>query len=106
MKNPGEDMQNLGTLGGSSSYAYGINNFGQVVGQAADGNYDRAFLWERGVMYNLNDLTVNPPADPYRWLYEARAINDRGWIVGNDSLGGAFLLTPVTGSVPLGLLLD
>ena len=29
-------------------------------------------------MYNLNDLTVNLPADPFWYLYQAWAINDRG----------------------------
>ena len=38
-------MQNLGTLGGADSYAYGINDSGQVVGVAWNSNqYEHAFL--------------------------------------------------------------
>ena len=59
----------------------------------------RAFLCENRVMYDLNDLTVNLPASVL--LIEAKAINDKGWIVGvalvdpnNSSIQHAFLLKP------------
>ena len=48
---PPYDIVDLGTLGGSRSSAYGINNRGQVVGVAetADGDL-HAFLWNSGTM--------------------------------------------------------
>jgi probable HAF family extracellular repeat protein len=113
LKTPGQDMQDLGTLGGESSWAYGINDAGQVVGWADDTaiHSQKAFLWEKGVMYNLNHLTVNLPGNgewPGVYLATATAINDRGWIVGITGTypSRAFLLTTVEGYVPLGLLLD
>ena len=51
----------LGTLGGTYSYAYGINNAGRVAGGAATptqtgGVYQTAFLWLEGWMINLGTL--------------------------------------------------
>jgi probable HAF family extracellular repeat protein len=112
LKNPGQDMQNLGTLGGACSWAYGINDAGQVVGWADDTavHSQKAFLWEKGVMYNLNHLTVNLPGNgewPGVFLATATAINDRGWIAGTTGNypPHAFLLTPVASNAALGLLL-
>lgn len=50
-------MTDLGTLGGSSSHARGINDQGQVVGssQTAPGRF-HAFLWEDGTMTDLGTL--------------------------------------------------
>ncbi len=47
-------IQDLGPLGGADSYAYGVNQLGQVVGvsDAADGT-QHAFLWQNGVMTHL-----------------------------------------------------
>jgi probable HAF family extracellular repeat protein len=43
---PSYSVTNLGTLGGAgSSYAYGINQAGQVVGWASNGTAGDAFLW-------------------------------------------------------------
>ena len=98
----GGSMQDLGTLpGGTTSYAYGINDNGQVVGYAdvEYGDYgsgDHAFLYSDGVMQDLNNL-IDPNSG---WtLFDATGINDAGQIVGEgaNSLGQnhAFLLTPV-----------
>jgi len=39
-----------------------MNDAGQVVGWAEDTtSHPKAFLWEKGVMYNLSHLTVNLP---------------------------------------------
>jgi probable HAF family extracellular repeat protein len=75
----------LGTLGGTSSYATAMNDRGEVVGrgQTADGTY-HGFRWRRGVMTDLGDV-INP-----------LAINNRGQIAGyrdTDAGGRAFVWT-------------
>ncbi|NJN00047.1 MAG: hypothetical protein HC800_25500, partial [Phormidesmis sp. RL_2_1] len=51
------DITDLGTLGGASSLAYGLNEVGDVVGvaESPDG-IDRAFVWSNGRMRALPDL--------------------------------------------------
>ena len=86
------------TLGGSSSYANGINDSGTVVGKAdnAVGNF-HAFSDSNGVMSDLNNLTTNLPVGFV--LTNATGINSLGDIagVGTNSAGQqeAFILTPV-----------
>jgi probable HAF family extracellular repeat protein len=92
--NPATD--DLGTLGGAYSEAWGVNNSGQVVGAAWGGaNGGHAFLYNgSGPMQDLNNL-VDPASG---WTLEtAYGINDSGQIVGVGVIGGhehAFLLTP------------
>ncbi len=100
-------MQDLGSLGGSISWASAINASGDVVGQSsvsADGD-DHAFLYRSGQMADLNALV---PADCGLLLENATAINDVGQIVGmgTDSQGNihAFLLTPAPEPGALSLL--
>jgi probable HAF family extracellular repeat protein len=108
-------MQNLGTLGDerNPSFAFDLNNAGQVVGYSVilpSGQY-RPFLWENGVMSDLNNLI---PPDSGFTLFDAQGINDAGQIVGAGSINGevhAVLLSPIRqpASVPepasaLGLL--
>jgi probable HAF family extracellular repeat protein len=76
-------MQDLGTLGGLQSWAYAINDSGQVVGTSLmsdDAGY-APFLYDRGTLYNLHELIVNLPDIPYP-PYVARDINNFGQIVG------------------------
>lgn len=72
------NMQDLSTLPGDiNSYAYGINSKGQVVGDSNGGSYDRAFLWQDGVMVDLNSLI---PPNSNLYLLVSDQINDRGEI--------------------------
>ncbi|MCJ7673788.1 MAG: DUF3466 family protein, partial [Sedimentisphaerales bacterium] len=65
----------LGTLGGDSSMALGINNHGQVVGQAGTGSGEQQpFLWQSGAISPLMNTGFNSGG--------ALSINDEGVIVG------------------------
>src|SRR5260370_11900480 len=92
-------MKDLGALG--TDYLgdpAGINNNTQVVGGSCDisGNC-RAFVWEKNVISDLNDLI---PADSALYLAYALGINDSGEIVGfavEKSSGDlhAYLASPI-----------
>ncbi len=70
----------------------GINNAGDIVGQADRG----AFLYHNGAVQDLNSL-IDPSLG---WkLNGAVAISDRGQIIGSGNLGG-FILTPRATAVP------
>lgn len=93
-------VRGLGSLpGDASSSGNAINDRGQLVGQSCtDQNCvtARAFLWEDGVMTDLNTLV---PADSPLQMVDSSAINSRGEIVGvavKKSTGElrAFLATP------------
>jgi probable HAF family extracellular repeat protein len=84
-------LMDLGTLGGTSSGADGINRSGQIVGGAdtSSGGH-HAFLWNpttpngtSGTMIDLNTLIGSSTMV----LDAARGINDRGQIVGTSSGG-------------------
>ncbi|HEY4759042.1 MAG TPA: hypothetical protein VIH42_00535, partial [Thermoguttaceae bacterium] len=90
-------MYDLGTLGGTNSFACGINNSGQIVGEASitGDAASHAFLYSGSTMFDLNTL-IDPLSG---WILESvMDINDAGLIVGkgyNGSQYHAFLLTPV-----------
>src|SRR5262249_14738116 len=90
-------MIDLGTWGGSSSLAHGINDRDQVVGGALDENeHLRAFLYSDGVMQDLNDLIAS---DARVRLLRANDINNRGQIAAfgvdlNTGEKHGYLLTP------------
>src|SRR5437588_681599 len=68
----------VGSLGGGEAFANDVNEAGQIVGASLDASgYQRAFLWENGVM---TDIGVPPGAS-------AGAINDKGQIVGTMNGG-------------------
>jgi probable HAF family extracellular repeat protein len=90
----------IGTLPGDSfSIAWGINEQGQVVGQSINASgSSRAFLWQSGVMTDLNTLLV--AAGPLSLVY-ANDINDSGEIVGGaynstTTDSPAFLAVPIS----------
>ena len=67
-------ITDLGTLGGTTSYAYALNDLGQVVGVSSTSlSTPYGFLWENGVMTNLG-------------VDHAFDINNLGQIVGQNSL--------------------
>jgi probable HAF family extracellular repeat protein len=69
----------LGTLGGTYSSSYGINNWGQVVGvsETHTGNF-QAFVWTCNKMIGLESLGSGLPS--LAW-----SLNDRGQAVGSAS---------------------
>ncbi len=70
----------LGTLpGDQTSQALAINGRGQVVGLSTGAGGSRAFLWQDGVMLDLNTLVGPGFADR---LVTAADINDAGQITG------------------------
>jgi len=95
-------MTDLGTVPGDvSSDADGVNDWGRVVGGSynAAGN-SRAYIWQNGVMTDLN--TLIPPNSPLYLLEANGGINDWGQIVGTAlqiSSGEvhSFLATPSHG---------
>jgi len=74
-------MKDLGTLPGDfASVASSINDQGDVVGLSLDANFNgRAFLWQKGVMTDLNTLI---PKKSLLHLISACSINARGEIAG------------------------
>ncbi len=72
---PSSPVIDLGTFGGSQSWAYGLNDYGSVVGWAGepDGTY-HAFVWSGSGMLYLGTLGG--------YYSAAFAINDQGIIVG------------------------
>jgi probable HAF family extracellular repeat protein len=86
-------LADLGTLrpdNQGSGFALGINDLGQVVGQAADENFvQQAFLYLPSPAYGLpagmNNLTPNIARGA-----TAFAVNNRGEVVGAFDAGGTF----------------
>jgi probable HAF family extracellular repeat protein len=82
----------LGTLGGSSSYAVGINNAGQIIGSSTrnESSNPIGFIWQNGSMISMGQIAIPPGSvvgysDPY-------GLNDSGEVVG-QSTWDADLLT-------------
>jgi probable HAF family extracellular repeat protein len=90
----------IGVLEGQvRSQALGINNQGQVVGQSSGGpNGRRAFLWQNGVLVDLNELAPGYAGT----LLTGGHINDAGIITGvalepDTGEEVSFIATPVGG---------
>ena len=81
------ELIDLGTLGGTNSFAFGVNDSLQVAGASlkADNLTLHAFLWQNGVISDLNDLVA---LDEHWVLTDAHGINDLGNIAGWCVLDG------------------
>ena len=86
-------MTDLGTLGGTYSTAYGINDGGTIVGNSRHvGGNRHAFSYDPGT-HTMTDLgTLGGDSST------AHGINDAGTIVGDSDTAGtdhrAFMYTP------------
>jgi probable HAF family extracellular repeat protein len=79
-------MQDLGTLPGDvASFSISINDAGSAVGGSLDAKFNpRAFLWEQGVMTDLNTrIAGHSPL----YLLTGCSINSRGEITGLGMTG-------------------
>ena len=93
-----DGIESLGKLSEDDDFsqAFGVNARGQIVGRSCLGAACRAFLYENGAMYDLNDLADPGPG---RTLVAAQDINDAGRITGRVADSGtgrtlAFVATP------------
>jgi probable HAF family extracellular repeat protein len=90
-------MSDLGTLPGDvDSFAGGINDEGQVVGESCDASgICRGYLWQKGSIYDLNTLV---PANDNLDLPFGSNINDSGEItaatVNTSGVESAVVLIP------------
>ena len=77
----------LGTLGGATSDALGVNNSQQIVGNSTlvDDSTQHAFLWEDGEIIDLNSLIA--PESGWE-LTSALEINNNGDIIGIGTYNG------------------
>jgi probable HAF family extracellular repeat protein len=84
-------MTDLGTLPGDVfSFAFGINERDQIVGESCDASFNcRAFIWQDGVMHDLNALVPGSSLS----LTLAESINQNGEITG-------IAYDPTTGGIP------
>jgi probable HAF family extracellular repeat protein len=93
-------MQDLGTVSGDvASVSISINDAGSVVGASLDAKFNpRAFLWEKGVMTDLNTRIAGHSS---LYLMTGCSINSRGEItgLGMTSTGQihTYLATPTHG---------
>jgi probable HAF family extracellular repeat protein len=77
------DVTDLGTLGGSSSGAYGINASGQITGYGGLKTGSQAFLYQNGAMSGLGTLGGE--------YSQGQSINSLGAVAGYSTLSsGAY----------------
>ena len=85
-------MQDLGTLGGTTSFGRAINDKGQVTGLSTRPAKRRphAFLWNGSAMQDLGTLGGN--------FSQGRAINNKGQVTGYATTAGNETPTPSCGT--------
>jgi probable HAF family extracellular repeat protein len=92
----GQEVIDLGHLGGGEAWAAGLNDLGVVVGSSfVPGGSSTAFRWQDGVVQQLGDLI--DPASGWQ-LSSAEDVDNDGRIVGIGVHGGTvrpYVLTPV-----------
>jgi probable HAF family extracellular repeat protein len=90
----------LGTLGGTQSFALDVNNNRQVSGNSlvlsdpgSTGSLLRAYLWTSGSMTNLGSMAPIPPSTSTNKYARGYAVNDAGVVVGefNNDTSRAFI---------------
>ncbi|MBI1333230.1 MAG: PEP-CTERM sorting domain-containing protein [Armatimonadetes bacterium] len=80
--NNGGTLTDIGTLGGISSFAYGINDAGTVVGYSTTGSgSNHAYSYSGGTMTDIGTLSGGT-------FSQANAINANGTIVGTATTSG------------------
>lgn len=92
---------NLGSFGGVTGAAAGINQFGQVVGVSQNSTgQNRAFVWNNGVIKDLNNLVLTNPTfgSSIVRLTNATGINNFGDI----SAYGSYTYTDTKGATLTG----
>jgi len=85
-------IQDIGALGGSSTYPSGINNLGKIIGNVADNNnYWSAYLWTPSGV---------PGAGLQSFSGVVNSINDNGQMVGQTGRYGLACLWTSAGAAP------
>lgn len=95
------ELIDLGHLGGGFSFARGINDRQQVVGDSTVNGEPHGFIWQSGEMTDLNDRIRNRN-EPFLYISNAVAIDSQGRIAAEVRLDDnpnattrIALLTPV-----------
>jgi probable HAF family extracellular repeat protein len=100
-------LKDLGTLPGyeKASFARGINDSDDVVGDSESVDQKRAFLYSKGQLLQLDQVAENLDEIGFVSLDVAYGINNEGWIVGygttSDNLTAAFVAVPVPSTGPI-----
>ena len=88
------DLGTVDTTAFGTSWGFGVNNHGAVVGQSTFRTTYHAFMYSGG---KIKDLNKQIPSGSGWTLLSAYGINDSGQIVGEGTHNGkqhGFLLTP------------